>query len=202
MDPSSQVIYLRELCVQCDFAAQAFDHLLDVLPHLDGCRHREDTVLRAIHSFLGHACNVSCLLWPSDSVSMWGNADTAARVWRARKRGEGLRALLGLPPEPAQHELGQHALRQHLAPFDQRLDALLARCPALDADRVVAPQDGGEHLPKPQVLRYFATDTLEFIFGDEAYLLHPMALALAAVNKKAEAALAVLFEPPKRLLKP
>ncbi len=74
-------------------------------------------------------------------------------------------------------------------PFDQRLDALLARCPSLVADRVVAPQDGRERLPTTQVLRYFATDTLEFIFGDEAYLLHPMALA-------------VLFEPPKRLCKP
>ena len=80
--------------------------------------------------------------------------------------------------------------------FDQRLDALLARCPALAADRVVAPQDGRERLPDPQVLRYFATDTLEFIFGDEVYLLHPMALALTTVNTKAEEALAVLLEPP------
>jgi hypothetical protein len=40
------------------------------------------------------------------------------------------------------------------------------------------------------------------IIAGQAYLLHPMALALAAVNKKAQAALAVLFEPPKRLCKP
>ena len=199
MNPFDQVMYLRELCVQCDFAAQAFDQLLDALPHLDGSRPREDTVLRATHSFLGHACNVSCLLWPSDPVSTWGSASTVARAWRARRRGESLRDHLGLPPEPAQHELGQPALRQHLAPFDQRLDALLARCPALAADRVVAPQDGRERLPDPQVLRYFATDTLEFIFGDEVYLLHPMALALTTVNKKAEEALAVLLEPPKLL---
>ncbi len=92
MDPRDQVMYLRELCVQCDFAAQAFDHLLDALPHLDGSRHGEDTVLRAIHSFLGHACNVSCLLWPSDLVSTWGSARTVARARRARRRGESLRS--------------------------------------------------------------------------------------------------------------
>ena len=128
MDEYERQVYFSEVAAQCRFALNAARCLENVLPRLTAAQRARnhllarllhDEVFRSIHSFLGHASNISRLLWTSlprrrrDEGEVVYNTRCAQvpRVKRARE----LRKELALPEE---HLLKNRALRAHLVPLD------------------------------------------------------------------------------------
>ena len=195
MEEHLQLVYLREVVTQCDFALNAIRGLNNVLPRMrrdaaSGDREARNTlhqeVFRSIHSFLTHASNVSRIFWPAPPRRNKGESDAeyTARGLAVKRvaRGVALRSTTDLPDD---HTLRNRKLRDHLEHFDDRLDTWESTSVRHNyVQDFIGPSNAIEGIDASDMMRWFDPTTNYMRFRGEEFNLQALADALMEIRGK------------------
>ena len=195
MEEHLQLVYLREVVTQCDFALNAIRGLNNVLPRMRrdaasgdwetrNTLHQE--VFRSIHSFLTHASNVSRIFWPAPPRrnKAESEADYTARSLATRRvaRGVALRSTTGLSDD---NTLRNRTLRDHLEHFDDRLDAWESTSIRHNyVQDFIGPRSAIEGIDASDMMRWFDPTTNHLRFRGEEFDLQGLADTLVQVREQ------------------
>ncbi len=157
METFIEMIYLRELLVQCENAVAAVKRMNELLRQTETFEF-----FREAADFLQHTSAASRLLWPPGG----SNADRKAR---ADTRGTHLRAVLGVDGE---HVLKNRRLRDHLEHYDERIDDWAVTSPNRNiVDNMIGPRTaiGGDAIKDSDIMRLYDPATKCFVFRGESF---------------------------------
>lgn len=184
----SQHIYVLEINKQCRLARNAALQLNRTLQILqkgpdepsDQNASPHDEAFRAIHSFLTHASNISRILWPA--LPSKGKSETEEGYEQRTstrepvRRSRVLRAELGLPDE---HILKDRKLRDHLEPFDERLDDWRATSPQrIIVNDIIGAANSVSGVAATDMMRCYDPSTKRFLLRGEIFNIQDIATAV------------------------
>ena len=142
-------------------------------------RVESEDMFRELQAFVSCAASLSRLLWPPAIKDAQKNI-------RARLRGDGLRAALGVI-EP--HVLQDRSLRNHLEHFDERLDdwAETSRDHNI-VDLMIGPKGAiaGDAIEDTDIFRQYDPTTKRFIFRGEEFDLQAIVYGVEQILRQVE----------------
>lgn len=174
MDEFIEGIYIRELLVQCQYAADAIQRMNEIL----GERGNPSEFFREAGDFLQHSSAVSRLLWPPGSMNRTNKK-------RAKKRGTHLRQALKIDDV---HVLMTRTLRDHFEHIDERLDDWAETSQNKNiVDNMIGPRAaiGGDAIKDQDIIRMFDPTSKMIVFRGERFDIQALVNGLTEVQSKA-----------------
>ena len=178
MEPLERKVFLNEIRLQCDFALASFSRLISLTGPT------EEPYFCESHSFLEHAAQASCVIWPSPKrLPPESKAAFKRRKPFIANRTKDLQRLLSLPENAADHPLGNRDLRNMLEHFDLQLDKFLhEKTPNFFTDLILKARISEIDVPLDRCLRALALEDLEYVFLGRKFHLEPLADALTKLR--------------------